>query len=179
MRKFFLILLGIVVLLIVAVFGIGMLLPETYHAQIQLTLHQPPDAVWAAVTDYNKHPTSGAMRKSTQALPDVNGLPAWMEDMGDTRLRIETREASPPSFVRRYLRDETVSMDGFWEIRIQPVEGGSRITASSELHVRPGTWHAPIFRVIMSLTSAVRQSLENYWTGIAASFSETPQFTSP
>jgi hypothetical protein len=178
-RKFLRILLGIVLLLIVAVFGVGMLLPETYHAQVQLTLHRSPAEVWAAVSDYQKHPIGGYMRKSTQPQPDVNGLPAWIEDLGDTRLRIETREATPPSFVRRYLKDETVSMDGFWEIRIEPAEGVSRITASSELHVRSGTWHAPIFRVIMSLTSAVRQSLENYWKGIGTSFGETPQFTAP
>jgi hypothetical protein len=176
MKKVLGIFLGIVAGLIVAVFLAGFLLPETYRAQVQFRLGRPPEEVWAAVADYQKHPLGGSMRKSTQALPDVNGLPAWTEDLGDTRLRIETRETRPPNFVRLYVKDEVVSMDGHWEIRIERAEGGSRVTAANEIHVRTGTWHAPIFRVMLSLMDGGRRGLEEYSTHLAASFGEKPQF---
>lgn len=176
MKKALLIGLGIGIALIVGVFVIGFFLPETYRAQVQFNIARPPEEVWAAVADYQKHPMGGAMRKGTQPLPDINGLPAWTEDLGDTRLRIETREAQPPNFVRRYVKDEVVSMDGFWEIRIEGAGGGSRVTASNEIHVRTGTWHAPIFRVMMSMINGGRRGLEEYSTHLAAGFGEKPQF---
>jgi len=176
MKKVLLIVLGIGAGLIAIVFVVGFFLPETYTAQVQFNIARPPEEVWAAVADYQKNPLGGAMRKGTQPLPNVNGLPAWTEDLGDTRLRIETREATPPNFVRRYVKDEMVSMDGHWEIRIEPAGGGSRVTASNEIHVRTGTWHAPIFRVMLSMVNGARRGLEEYSTHLAAGFGEKPEF---
>jgi hypothetical protein len=60
MKKALLIGLGIGIALIVGVFVIGFFLPETYRAQVQFNLQRPPEEVWAAVADYQKHPLGGA-----------------------------------------------------------------------------------------------------------------------
>jgi hypothetical protein len=42
--------------------------------------------------------------------------------------------------------------------------------------VRNGTWHVPIFRLILSLTGAQKKGIEDYWRSIARTLNETPQF---
>ncbi len=60
----------------------GLLLPERYLGQLKVVFPKPPDDVWAALADFEKHPMTGKMMKSIEKLPDENGLKTWIEDMG-------------------------------------------------------------------------------------------------
>lgn len=69
-------------LLIIAVFVIGMLMPERYTGRSHVVYAKSPELVWAALMDYDSHPMTGKMKKSVEAQPAENGPPIWGEDMG-------------------------------------------------------------------------------------------------
>lgn len=173
------IVLGVLAGMILLPLLVGTFLPENYDAGLQFTIHRPPEEVWAALSNYEKHPMSGAMMKSVQRLPDENGLPVWVEEMGETKITVKTLESEAPNYVRRQLQDHVVPMTAVTEIRIEPVEGGSRITATSHMTIRSGTWHVPIFRVILTLTNGAEKGLKDFFTGIARELGEAPQFSAP
>lgn len=154
----------------------GMFLPDRYEAHVVVKVNKSPEAVWAAISDFEKYPLMGAMRKTTQRLPDENGLPVWIEDAGETRVRVQVVAATPPSHIKWVFGDQVVPMRASSETRIEPVDGGSLITTNSETTITSGTWHVPVFRVILWLTAAHEKGVRDYWTSIAKGLGETPQF---
>lgn len=169
---------GIAIVALIALVMVGgLFLPDKYYAHVVVKVGKPPEAVWAAVMDYQKHPISGAMRKTTQKLPDENGLPVWIEDSGDTKLRVQVVAATPPNHIKWIFGDAVVPIKASSEARIEPSDGGSIITTNSETTIRPGTWHVPVFRVILWLTRAHEKGVRDYWASVAQTLGEKPQFT--
>src|SRR5205085_241578 len=142
------IVLAVLALLLVAPFVVGSFLPERYEGHVCLTLRQAPEEVWAALSDYEKHPVTGSMRQKTEKLPDENGLPAWVEDLGSTRITVTTTEATPPRRLRRHFADASLPMTSDVDLRLEPDGAGCRVSASAVTTIRPGTWHVPLFRLI-------------------------------
>jgi hypothetical protein len=68
------IVIGIVVVLVLAPFIIGSLLPERYEGQTEAFLAQSPVDVWVALQNYESHPMTGKMMKSVEHFLGLNGL---------------------------------------------------------------------------------------------------------
>lgn len=176
MKKMILIILGGLAALVLLVFAVGFMLPERYHAAVSVTLTSPPEKVWAAVSDYETHPMTVALRKSTQKQPDEGGLPVWVEDLGATKVTVRTVSATAPTHLKRTAIDSVVRMNVDCEFRIEPAGGGgSRVTATSQTTVPTGNWRAPLFRVTLKMTGG-EKDLREYWSSIAKTLGETPQF---
>lgn len=62
------------------------------------------------------------------------------------------------------------------EVRIDRLEQGCKVTASNETRIRPGTWHVPIFRIMLTLTKGARGSLVRYWKNVGKELGDAPQF---
>ena len=108
-------------LLIVAVFVIGMLMPERYTGRSQVVYPKTAQDVWAALLDYESHPMTGKMKKSVQAQPAENGLPVWIEDMGQgDPVTVRTVAAEPPGHMVREMTAKTVPMTSRWEYKLEP-----------------------------------------------------------
>jgi hypothetical protein len=178
MKNFLLWVAVVLVALVILVMAGGWFLPDSYPAHVVMKINQSPAVVWAAVADYEKHPISGAMRKSTQKLPDENGLPVWIEDIGETRLRVQVVSAQPPNHIKWQFTDEVVKSLSAWsETHIAAEGSGSLITTHSETRIVRGSWHVPIFKVILWMTRAHEKGVRDYWTSVGQSLGETPQFT--
>ena len=160
-------------------FLVGFFLPEEFTARIQFNISKTPEEVWAAISEYEKHPVTGAMKKRVTRLPDAGGLPVWVEDMGSSQITVWVTEQTPPTHQKRHLKDSVVPMTADWTFQIEKVEGGSRVTATNHTLIRSGTWHVPVFRFIMTLTKGAEVGLRDYWSGVAREFGETPVFVSP
>lgn len=181
LRKIVWLRIGLLVLVALALlpFVVGLFLPESYDARIQFTLSRPPEDVWAAISNPEKHPMTGQMMKQVTRRPDENGLPVWVEDMGSSQITVKVVEATPPTHQKRQVKDSVVPMTAEWTFHIEKTEGGSRITATNHTVIRSGTWHVPLFRFIMTLTKGAEMGLKDYWSGVAREFGETPSFASP
>ena len=162
--------------LLVLLYVVGFFLPERYETQVVFKINKSPEAVWAAIADFEKHPIIGASRRSTKRLPDENGLPVWIEDMGETQLKVRVVESHSPSHIKWAFSDMVLPMTATSDTQIAATASGCTVTTKSETVVRSGTWHVPFFRVILSLTGAQKKGVVDYWKSISRTLGEEPQF---
>lgn len=154
-------LLGSLAILIAFIVLIGMLLPERYEGRSQVTLAKPPEEVWEALLDYQRHPMTGKMSKGIADESEENGLPIWVEDMGHgERIQVRTIAAEAPNRLVREMASEAVPMTSRWQYELEPIAAGTRLTMDGETTIRRGTWHVPIFRVMMKVNGGVKKGLD-------------------
>lgn len=161
---------GVLVALIVLVAVVGSRLPDTYRASGTVELARPPAELWRELADFERHPRAGSMAKRVERLPDVDGKPSWKEDLGSSVVTWTALEWDPPRRMVCEGRDSTLPMTARWATEIQPTEGGSRLVLENEIVIRDGTWHVPVFRVVMTLTGAARKGLTDYLRSVDPGF---------
>ncbi len=153
--------LGGFAVLVVAVVVIGLLMPERYEGRSQVVYDKTAEDVWDALLDYDRHPMTGKMKKSVQAQPAENSLPVWIEDMGRGEpITVKTVEAEPPRHMVREMTSKSMPMTSRWEYTLEPTGEGCKLTIDGETYIRRGTWHVPIFRVMMALMGGVKKGFD-------------------
>lgn len=157
----------VLVVLAALPFVVGTFLPDTYTGEVRLTVNRPPADVWKRLTDFQKYPLSGAMCKAAEPLPDEQEQPAWTEDINESILTITTQELSEGKRLKRHLRDSVVPMTADWEIEITPIEGGSRVVARHTTVIRHGTWHTPLFRILVGSMGGATEGMKDYLKRVA------------
>ena len=70
---------ALITLLVVAMYALGSRLPEKHSAVRVARYRQSPDAVWAAITDYEKFPSWRSNVKRVEHLPSPDAAPSWRE----------------------------------------------------------------------------------------------------
>jgi len=155
-RRWWLIILGsamvLIVLLVGGVVAVGSTLGEDYSSTVSMSFTQSPDDVWAAIADYELNPVSATMRRETVSLPDKNDAPAWTEDIGSSIITVHTVESEKPARLVRFFEDGVVPMTSRVEYLLEADGDGTNVTMNGQTTIKDGTWHVPIFRVILSLT---------------------------
>jgi hypothetical protein len=161
--------LGLFAAVIIVPVMIGLLLPERYVGQVKVVFHKPLDDVWAALSDFERHPMVGKMRKGIEKLPDENGLAVWVEEMGREKITVITVECEQPTRVVREMSSASTLMTSRWEYDLKPVDVGCQVTLDAETYVRSGNWIAPIFRFMMVVGGGVRKGLQIQMDMVASS----------
>jgi hypothetical protein len=141
---------------------VGSLLPASYQAKGRLDVELPPEAVWRLVSDFEKHPMAAKMARRVERLPDEAGLAVWKEDLGSSTVTVRTVESRPPARLVRRMEDSVVPMTADWTIAIEPRGEGSRLWIENRTEIRRGTWHVPIFRLIMTVSRGAERGVEAY-----------------
>jgi len=161
--------LGGLALLVVAVVVIGLLMPERYEGRSQVVYARTAEDVWGALLDYDRHPMTGKMKKDVQAQPAQDGLPVWTEDMGRGELiTVKPVEAEHPRHMVREMASKAMPMASRWVYTLEPAGEGCKLTIDGETTIRGGTWHVPIFRVMMVLGGGVKRGLDIQMDMVAA-----------
>ena len=75
--KWLMIALGGIVVLIALAAVIGMTLPKGHVATHEVRLTQPPDSVWAVITDFAQQPEWSELVESSARIGDINGHPIF------------------------------------------------------------------------------------------------------
>ena len=168
--------LGGIVLLVVAVVVTGLLMPERYEGRSRVVYARTAEDVWDALIDYDRHPMTGKMKKSVEAQPSKKDLPIWVEDMGHGELiTVKTVEAERPRHMVREMTSKAVPMTSRWEYTLEPDGEGCRLTINGETYIRSGTWHVPMFRVMMVLGGGVKKGLDIQMDMVADTLGVEPQ----
>jgi hypothetical protein len=149
-------------------------LPESYEATVRATYRSPPPAVWAAIQDYKRHPMAGSQVRAVEPLPDENGLPVWKEDLGATQLIVRTLEADAPHTLKRTLQDTVVPMTAVSNMTFAPDGEGCTVVGYGKTTVRNGTFHVPIFRIVLSLRGQ-RSSVVDLFTRVGTTLNDPPK----
>ncbi len=163
----------IIVALIVLPIIIGFLMPVRYEGRTIVEYDTAVRQVWDALQDVEAHPMTGKMMKSVETLPADEGRPAWKEDMGRGEvITVTTTAYEPPNRLIREMCSATVNMTSRWEYALEPAGEGCRVTLSGVTDIETGTWHTPIFRVMMVVGGGVKKGLD-IQLGMVASTLET------
>jgi len=118
--KWLMIALGGIVVLIALAAVIGMTLPKGHVATHEVRLTQPPDSVWAVITDFAQQPEWSELVESSARIGDINGHPAWRENYGGFTVDMETSEWDPPRRLVRVVHAGNAGFRGSWTWELEP-----------------------------------------------------------
>lgn len=147
----FLVTLGVFILVVGLIMLVGLRLPKAYHNSGTLLIRQPITAVWDAIQDMDSLPVTGSANHNVTRLPDENDLPVWLIDMGSSQVTIQTIEADPPHQLVRVFADSVAPITARYQYTLSEMGSGTELTVEEEGHIDSGTWHAPIFRIMVRL----------------------------
>ncbi len=159
----------IIVVLIALPVIIGFLMPVRYEGRAVVEYDRSVQQAWDALQDVEAHPMTGRMMKSVEALPLDEGRPVWKEDMGRGEvITVTTTAYEPPHQMTREMSSASVNMTSRWEYALEPAGQGCRVTLSGVTDIEKGTWHTPIFRVMMVVGGGVKKGLDIQLDMVAA-----------
>ena len=159
----------IIVALITLPVIIGFLMPVRYEGRAAVEYDRSVQEVWDALQDVEVHPMTGKMMKSVEILPADEGRPAWKEDMGRGEvITVTTTAYEPPHRMIREMSSATVNMTSRWEYALEAAGQGCRVTLTGVSDIEKGTWHTPIFRLMMVVAGGVKKGLDIQLDMVAA-----------
>jgi len=151
----------IIVAIIALTIVVGYLMPVRYEGRTVVEFDGSVQEVWSALQDVEAHPMTGKMMKSFEALPPEDGRPVWTEDMGHGEIiTVTTTTFEPTGHMVREMASGSVNMKSRWEYVLEPRGEGCRVTLSGVTDIESGTWHTPIFRVMMFIGGGVKKGLD-------------------
>ena len=172
LKRWLLIVAGVLVALILGVLVAGMLLPEEHHASRTLLSKQSPEVIWTTINDHVSEPQWRSDVQSITSLGDRDGRPVWREDYKDgNKVTLMTTESKPPTRMVRELTDLEGPFSGRWEIDIAPTPEGSKVTITEI-----GRVSNPFFRFVSKYVIGHTTFMERYLTGLAGKFGEQARF---
>jgi hypothetical protein len=117
--------LAVVVLIVVVV---GAMLPKAHTASRTVRIAMPPDALFAVLSDVDRYQSWRPDVKSLQRLPDRDGTPAWIEDVGGMKIPLHFERMERPSLLVSRIDGADLPFGGSWTYQIVPAAGGSDLT---------------------------------------------------
>jgi hypothetical protein len=156
--------------LVVLIVVIGALLPRDHVATRIGRYHQPPDAIWKAITDVDAMPSWREGLKSVEHLPDSKGLPAHLEITSDGKIPFETMEMMPPQKLVTRIADPKLPYGGTWTYEITPTPEGATLRITERGYVTN-----PFFRFMSKFVFGQTSTMETYLKSLAKKFGEEPR----
>jgi polyketide cyclase/dehydrase/lipid transport protein len=170
---------GSLVAIVALIAIIGALLPKGHVASRAAKFHQPPDAVWRAITGYEEFPKWRPGVTSVTRMPDANGHVVFMEKGGSGAQDIpyEIVEsvaptgAAPGKLVAK-IADQKLPFGGSWTYEVTAADGETllRITERGEVY-------NPIFRFVSKFFMSQTKTMEDYLNALGKKFGETAQIS--
>lgn len=173
MKKWSLIILGVLVGLVAVMFAVGAMLPREHVASRAAHFNQPPEKIWQAITDYKDFPSWRADIKSVEPLPGKNGWPQWKETSTDGMVMpLETMEFVPPQRMVMRIADPALPFGGTWTYELAPDASGATLRITENGFVDPR-----LFRFLSRFVFGYNSSLDSFLTSLGKKFGEsvTPQ----
>ncbi len=148
---------GVLVGIVLAMYLAGGLLPKGHVASRDITVRATPESVWAVITDVAAFPTWRPDVRSVEILPSANGQAAWRERgrHGDIAFRVV--EAHPPVRLVGEIADPDLPYGGRWIYVITPGPNGTRLEITEE-----GEVYNPLFRFLSRFVFGHTSSIETY-----------------
>lgn len=147
---------------------VGMAQPERHVASRHADYRQPPERVWATITDWERSPAWRKGVSSVERLPDRDGHPAWKEVAGGSPMVFVVTEEIPPVHLVTTLADSSAGFGGSWTYALSPAASGTRLTVTERGFVRN-----PLFRFLMRHVFGTHSTIDAYLTGLGTHFGES------
>lgn len=172
LKRWLLLVAGVLVALILVVVIGGLMLPEEHHASRTLVIRQSPQAIWDVINDHANEQQWRSDVANVVSLGERNGKPVWQENYKDgNKVTLITTESKPPTRMVRELTDLEGPFSGRWEIDIAPTPEGSKVKITEI-----GKVSNPVFRFVSKYVIGHTTFMERYLRGLAGKFGEQAQF---
>ena len=146
-----------------AVFIIGSLLPQNHTASRTAHFSQPPERVWAAITEVDSFPRWRPDVESVQQLAPQGGKPVWREiSHRGNRITFAAETFEPPRHLITRIIDKDLPFGGSWDYAISPSGNGSTMTITEN-----GEIYNRAFRVVERFMSNTA-TIDAYLAALAA-----------
>jgi hypothetical protein len=169
-RAVIFVLVALLALTVLVVVSIGAFLPSQHISTCEARFHQPPTAIWVAITDYEKFP---AWRKDVlrvETLPDVNGKPVWREfDRHGGSIPFQVMVMVAPRVLVTRIADPKSPFGGTWTYEISSLADGSSLLRITE----DGEIYNPIFRFAVRFVLGYSRTQEEYLQALGAKFGQS------
>jgi uncharacterized protein YndB with AHSA1/START domain len=165
--KWVLIILGVLVAIVAVIVLVGYLLPVGHVASRSARFHQPPDSVWAAITNVTAYPTWRTDVTNVDPLPPENGRARWIEEGGGQRITFEVAESDAPRRLVVRIADAGLPFGGTWTYVLDPADGGARLAITEN-----GEVYNPIFRFMARYVFGHAATMEKYLTALGRHFGQ-------
>lgn len=164
-------LLALVIGFLVVMHFVGASMPEDKTLVCTLTLHQPPQAVYAAIADIKAWPTWDKGVNAVEVLPPTEGRETLRMHMGRNRMVVVRTRNEPPRLHEMTVRDEGAGIfSGTWTHDITPTAEGCTVTLTEH-----GRIHKTIPRAMARRLFDPATYLKRHLKVLAAKFGEEPR----
>ena len=161
--KWALIVVAALVGLVALIALVGALLPQSHVVTVRRHYDQPPETVWAAITEVEAFPAWRSDVASVQPLPQGEGKTRWREKSKHDALTFEVMERMPPARLVTRIADEGLPFGGTWSYELRPARGGTELAITEN-----GEVYNPIFRFVSRFVMGHSASIEKFHQELAS-----------
>ena len=154
--------------LLVVIVVVGALLPKSHVVHSTAHYQKPPEAVWAAISDYKSFPEWRMDVRSVDVLQPRNGNPSWREHGTNGDISYEIVESKAPMRLVTRIADPNLPFGGTWEYALQPAPGGGSDLTITE----HGEVYNPVFRFISKFVMGQHSTINRYLRSLGRKFGE-------
>lgn len=165
---FVLVLVGGLILLVAVVAAIGASLPRGHVATRSASFHQPPGAVFGAISDFAHAATWRPDLQRVELLESTSALPRFREHGKHGAITMEVTEMTAPRRLVVRIADPGLPFGGRWIYEVEPTSEGARLRVTEE-----GEVYNPIFRFMSRYVFGHYKTLEDYLQALGKKFGET------
>jgi hypothetical protein len=167
--RWVLIVLGVLVGLVALMALVGALHPREHVAGSAVTLHQPPESVWAVVRDIGAVPSWWQEVKSSTRVADRDGREAWFQTLRNNfTMPLVIEAADPPRRLTTLIDSPAgAAFGGRWVYEIEPVPEGSRVRI-----IERGWVANPLFRFLSRFVFGYHGTQRSYLRALGGRFGE-------
>lgn len=168
MKKWLLIILGVLVGLVAVMFAVGAMLPREHVATRSVHFNQPPEKIWQAITNYREFMSWRAGLKSVEPLPDKNGWPQWKETFSNGMvIPLDMVEFAPPQRMVTRIADPALPFGGTWTYELSTDASGCTLRITENGFVNPA-----LFRFLSRFVFGHNATIDTYLKSLGKKFGE-------
>jgi hypothetical protein len=159
--KVALVALAILIVLVVIVVAVGYALPVAHVASSQASLHQPPDAVFATLSDVSHF---ADWRKDVARVDVLSTNPLrWREHGSSGDITFVVVESVRPIHLLTKIDDNSLAFGGTWSYDLVPSGTGTTVTITER-----GEVYNPLFRFMSRFVFGHNATMEGFLGALAA-----------
>jgi uncharacterized protein YndB with AHSA1/START domain len=166
--RWILIIVGCLVFAIVLVVAIGWLLPQAHVATRRARFAQPPERVFAIITDFAQIPSWRSDVSRVELLPPQNGQTVFREHAGHDAITYRVEQIEPPRRLVVRIADPSLPFGGAWFYELQPAADGAELTITER-----GEVYNPVFRFMSRFVFSHHATIDRYLRALGAKLGET------
>jgi len=161
---------GAVALLIAAVALVGSRLPKGHVATVRAHHPQPPEVLWAVVTNLADAANWRSDLRSIELTASEDGQAVWIEHGRNGNIKMRVERSEPPQRLVIRIADPKLPFGGSCTYVFEPTESGTLLHITED-----GEVYNPIFRFLSRVVFGPYGTLERYQRDLGRKFGHTVQ----